>query len=232
MPNEDVRRELFRLRDEAYRAFMIRLIPTVDPDTVIGVRTPPLRLLAARLAAGREAPGILGELPHSYFEENQLHAFILSGMKDYGRCLEELDRFLPFVDNWATCDQMSPRVFRKHRKELVPCIERWLASGRTYTVRFAVKMLMEHYLDGDFDPKYPEAVAGIRPGEYYVDMMAAWYFATALAKQYDAAVPFIEGRRLPAWTHMKAIQKAVESRRVPPERKEYLKSLRIRGDRG
>ncbi len=224
----DITGELYSLRDEKYRDFQRGLIPTVDPDTVIGVRTPELRALAKRLGAESAVGEFLNDLPHAYFEENQLHAFILSGMKDFGKCAAEVGEFLPYLDNWATCDQMSPKVFRKHRGELLRYIRDWIGSGRTYTVRFAVKMLMEHFLDGDFDPAYPETVAGIRSGEYYVNMMIAWYFATALTKQYDAVLPYLEEKRLDARTHNTAIQKSVESRRITPERKAYLKTLKIR----
>ena len=225
---EEIERELFRLRDVPYRDFQAKLIPGVDPETMIGVRTPELRKLAKELSKRSDVGDFLAALPHAYFDENQLHAFLLSEMKDYGRCLSGVNAFLPFVDNWATCDQMSPKVFRKHRAELLPEIRTWLASEHTYTVRFAVGMLMEHYLDADFDPAYPELVAALRSEEYYVNMMIAWYFATALAKQYDAALPYIEGKRLDAWTHNKAIQKAVESYRITPEQKEYLRTLKVR----
>ncbi|MDY6211046.1 DNA alkylation repair protein, partial [Hornefia butyriciproducens] len=163
-----------------------------------------------------------------YYDEDQLHAFLLSEMKDYGECLSAVERFLPFVNNWATCDQMSPRVFRKHRTELLKPIRDWLVSEQPYTVRFGVGMLMEHYLDGDFDLAYPEMVARLRSDEYYVNMMIAWYFATALAKQYDAVLPFLEEQRLDDWTHNKAIQKAIESRRITPEQKAYLRGLKIK----
>ena len=225
---EEIRRELFRLRDEPYRAFQAKLIPTTDPDTIIGVRTPALRKYAKELAQREDAADFLRDLPHRYFDENQLHAFLLSEMKDFSRCIEEVNRFLPYVDNWATCDQLSPKVFKKHRTELLGHIRVWLSKEETYTIRFAIGMLMQHYLDEDFDPVYPEMVANIRSEEYYVNMMVAWYFATALAKQYDCAVPYIENRRLAPWTHQKAIQKAVESYRITPERKAYLRSLRIK----
>ncbi len=229
MISEEIREELFRLRDDKYRDFQIKLIPTVGQDSVIGVRTPELRKLAKQAAKREDVKSFLNDLPHRYFEENQLHAFIISELKDYGTCMEETERFLPYVDNWATCDQMSPKVFKKHRKELFERIEKWMLSGETYTVRFGTGMLMEHFLDGDYDPAYPEMAAGIRSDEYYVNMMTAWYFATALAKQYDTVIPFIEEKRLDAWTHNKAIQKALESYRIAPERKEYLRSLRIPG---
>ena len=228
MITDEIRTELKSLQDVKYREMQVRIIPTVKPESVVGVRTPELRRMAQKYAQAEDVDVFLNDLPHAFFEENQLHAFILSGMKDYDACLEKLNRFLPYVDNWATCDQMSPKVFRKHRTELLQPIKKWIASGETYIIRFGIGMLMEHYLDDDFDPAYPEAVADIRSGEYYVNMMTAWYFATALAKQYDAVLPFIENRRLDHWTHNKAIQKAIESYRITPEQKEYLKTLKIR----
>ena len=222
---EQIRQALFDLQDEKFRDFQIRLIPTVDPEAVIGVRTPALRRLAKELKNRAELPVFLTDLPHRYFEENQLHAFLLSGIGEYDRCMAELERFLPWVDNWATCDQMSPGVFKKHRPELLGGIDRWLAADRTYTVRFGIKMLMDHFLDKDFDPRYPEMVAAVRSEEYYVNMMIAWYFATALSKQYAAVLPILEERRLDVWTHNKAIRKSLESFRITPEKKEYLKSL-------
>ena len=223
MLTEEIRAELFRLRDEKYRDFQCRLLPTVEPDAIIGVRTP-----ALRACARGDVSGFLNDLPHRFFDEDQLHAFIVSGIRDYERCLEEVCRFLPYVNNWATCDQMSPKVFKKHRSELLEHIRAWIGSSHTYSVRFGVGMLMEHFLDEDFDPSYPDMVAGIRSEEYYVKMMTAWYFATALAKRFDAVIPYFEDRRLEPWMHNKAIQKAVESFRVREDQKQYLKSLRIR----
>lgn len=226
-----IREELFRMQDTEYREFQKKLIPTADSDAVIGVRTPKLRQYAKQLAKNEGITDFLRDLPHRYFDENQLHAFIVSEIKDYDRCADEVDRFLPYVNNWATCDQMSPKVFRKHRTELLQYIRKWLDSGETYTIRFGIGMLMEHYLDENFDPAYPEKVARIRSEEYYVNMMIAWYFATALAKQYEQVIPFIENRRLAVWTHNKTIQKAVESYRITSEQKEYLKSLKIKGQK-
>ena len=231
MTISDIREEMHRLQDIQYRDLQIRIIPTVKPESIIGVRTPELRRMARQYAASGEAGIFLDDLPHAYFEENQLHAFIISGMKDYAECLEALNRFLPYVDNWATCDQMSPRVFRKHRQELTESIRKWIDSGKTYTVRFGIGMLMEHYLDGDFDPVYPEMAAAVRSDEYYVNMMTAWYFATALAKQYEAVLPYMENRRLDDWTHNKAIQKAIESYRITPEQKAYLRTLKIKREK-
>ena len=223
---DEIRTELKKLQDVKYREMQIRIIPTVKPESIIGVRTPELRQIAKQYAQAEEIGVFLKDLPHQCFEENQLHAFILSGMKDYDVCLEELNRFLPYVDNWATCDQMSPKVFRKHRKELLNSIREWIGSKETYTIRFGIGMLMEHYLDEEFDPAYPEMAAAVRSEEYYVNMMTAWYFATALAKQYDAALPYIEQHRLDDWTHNKAIQKAIESYRITSEQKDYLRTLK------
>ena len=223
-----IREELFRMQDLKYRDFVCRLTPTVSAERFIGVRTPQLRTLVKQLRGREETGDFLRDLPHLYFEENQLHAFLLSEMKEYAACLEAVDAFLPYVDNWATCDQMSPKVFRKHKQELLGAIGQWIRSGHPYTVRFGIKMLMEHYLEDAFDPAYPEMVAGVRSEEYYVRMMAAWYFATALAKQYEAALPYLEERRLDPWTHGKAIQKALESFRISPERKEVLRGLKTK----
>lgn len=222
----EIESKLYALQDKAYGAFQAKLIPGAAPESFIGVRTPDLRKLAKEMVKEGGYETFLAALPHRYFDENQLHAFILSGMKDYAECLAALERFLPYVDNWATCDQMSPKVFRKHRKELLNSIREWIGSKETYTIRFGIGMLMEHYLDGDFDPVYPEMAAGVRSEEYYVNMMTAWYFATALAKQYDAALPYIEQHRLDDWTHNKAIQKAIESYRITPEQKDYLRTLK------
>ena len=228
MIREEIRDELFQLQDEKYRDFQYKLIPTVDPEKIIGVRTPELRNYAKQLMKREDLEEFLTDLPHQFFDENQLHAFVLSGMKDYDRCIDSVCRFLPYVDNWATCDQMSPKVFKKHRPELLEYIRKWIRSDETYTVRFGVGMLMEHFLDEDFKPEYLDMVAGLRSDEYYINMMIAWYFATALAKQYDAALPYIEEQRLEPWTHNKAIQKSVESYRITPEQKAYLKSLKIK----
>lgn len=225
---QEIREKLSSLQDLKYRDMQVRIIPSVKPESIIGVRTPELRKMAKELAQSREIGVFLENLPHKFFEENQLHAFIVSGMKDYRECLGTLNRFLPYVDNWATCDQMSPRVFKKHRPELMESIRGWLGSAETYTIRFGIGMLMEHYLDEDYNPACPEMVAAVRSEEYYVNMMIAWYFATALAKQYEAVLPFITEHRLDTWTHNKAIQKAIESFRITPEQKEYLKSLKNR----
>lgn len=215
------------MQDAKYRDFQAKLMPTVNPEKMIGVRTPELRKLAKQLIKSGDAAEFISELPHEYFDENQLHAFIISEMKNYEECIDEVNRFLPYVDNWATCDQLSPKVFKKHRAELLGEIKKWIKSEKTYTIRFGIGMLMQHYLDEEFRPEYPEMVAVVKSDEYYVNMMIAWYFATALAKQYEEILPFIENKVLDKWTHNKAIQKSVESYRITPEQKEYLKRLRI-----
>ena len=223
---EKIREELFSLQDVAYGDFQAKLMPTVPRETVIGVRTPALRKYAKALAKEKDIAEFLQDLPHKYFEENQLHAFIISEEKNYEECIRQTNLFLPYVDNWATSDQKSPKVFAKHRQELLEEIKVWIASDKTYTIRFGIRMLMALYLEEDFDIQYVEMVAAVKSDEYYVKMMVAWYFATALAKQYEAVVPFIENRRLEEWTHRKAIQKSVESYRITKEQKEYLKSFR------
>lgn len=219
---------LMELRDPSYGEFQKKLIPTVNPETVIGVRTPELRKLAKEIAKQGEGEAFLQCLPHVYFDENQLHAFLIAEEKDFARCIARVEAFLPYVDNWATCDQLSPGVMKKHREELLPYIRKWLESDHTYTVRFALGMLMQHYLDDAFEPSFLELAAGVRSEDYYIRMMAAWYFATALAKQYGAALPYIERQALEPWTHNRAIQKALESYRITPEQKEYLKTLKVR----
>ena len=228
MIEDDIRGWLQARQDTKYREMQIKILPSLSPDAIIGVRTPELRKYAKELGKREDVYDFLGSLPHAFFEENQLHAFIISDLKDYGQCITELTRFLPFVDNWASCDQMSPKVFKKHRQELLEHIRNWIASGSCYTVRFGLKMLMDHFLDEDFAVDYVEMAAGVQSDEYYVNMMIAWYFATALAKQYDAVVPFIEENRLAPWTHNKAIQKSIESYRIPAEQKDYLRNLKRR----
>ena len=218
-------KRLYTLQDATYQAFAAKLIPNLPPESIIGVRTPALRTLAKELERSGGAQTFLGALPHRYFEENQLHALLITAMRDYDRTIAALDAFLPFVDNWATCDQMSPAVFAKHRDALLREIDRWIGSGETYTQRFAIGMLQRWYLDDAFDPAYLRRVAAVESGEYYVNMMRAWYFATALARQYDAALPYLEERRLDEWTHRRTVRKALESFRIPPEHKAYLRTL-------
>ena len=219
--------ELTALRDEKNAAFAARLIPNIPPETILGARTPALRKLARTLRGTEEAERFLSCLPHALHEENLLHALLLNELRDYARCLRETERFLPFVDNWAVCDALRPKCFAKHRRELLEPIRRWLASGETYTLRFGLEMLMTHCLDEDFSPDCLDWAAALRSEEYYVNMMIAWYFATALARQYEAALPYLSERRLDPWTHNKTIQKAVESYRISDEQKAYLKTLKV-----
>lgn len=225
--SERIRSSLFEAQDTAYRDFQSGLIPTVEKERIIGVRTPQVRAVAKMYEKDPEINNFLGDLPHHYFEENNVHASVIGRIKDYERCLRELERFLPCIDNWATCDMESPKVFAKHTQELLEPVRRWLASRQTYTARFAIRMLMSFYLGDNFSTEYPDMVSNVRSEEYYVNMMIAWYFATALAKQYDAVIPYMEQKKLAPWTHNKAIQKARESFRITPEQKAYLKTLRI-----
>ena len=223
----DITAQLFALQDKAYADFQSKLLPNIPREAIIGVRTPDLRKMAKQVSKTPAVQEFIQALPHRYFEENQLHAFILSEEKDFDRCLDELELFLPYVDNWATCDQLSPKCFKRHTHELLPNIRKWLKSRHTYTVRFGMGMLMRYYLDREFKQEYLEWVASVKSDEYYIRMMQAWFFATALAKQWDATLPFINQRRLHPWTHNKAIQKATESYRITAEQKELLKTLRM-----
>ena len=223
---EEIRARLFEMQDLEYRDFHAKLIPTINKENIIGVRTPALRKYAKEAAKNPQIKEFLSSLPHKYYDENNLHGFVIEQIRDLGECLEAVDAFLPYVDNWATCDLMSPKTFEKHPDALMPSVRRWLVSGETYTIRYGVNILMRFFLDENFQPEYPELVAGIQSEEYYVKMVVAWYFATALAKQYDAVVPFLENHRLDVWTHNKTIQKARESYRITEEQKEYLKTLK------
>ena len=227
MNRDDIVAELFRLQDKKYAAFQAKLIPTVDTDRIIGVRTPELRTFAGKLVKDEDIASFLTSLPHQYFDEDQLHAFVISLEKDFDKCIAEIEAFLPFIDNWATCDQLSPKVFKKEPEKLLPYICTWIKSDKVYTVRFAIGMLMQHFLDKRFNPKYADMVAAVRSEEYYINMMIAWYFATALAKQYASILPYLEGKKLDDWTHNRAIQKSVESNRITMEQKAYLKTLKV-----
>ena len=223
-----VRTELQALADQNYREFNSKLMPTVEKSTVFGVRTPVLRKFAKEFFKDPSSKEFLTALPHKYFEENQLHAFLVEQIKDFDRCILAVEAFLPFVDNWATCDCFSPAVFKKEPDRLLPYIKKWLTSSHVYTVRYGVVMLMRYFLDERFDPKYLKLVAEVPTEDYYLSMAVAWYFATALSKQYDAALPYIQDRLLDKATHNRAIQKAVESFRISEKHKSYLKTLRIK----
>ena len=225
-PVQEIRDRLFALQDPEYRLFQSKLMPTVDPARVIGVRIPDLRKLSRELAGTEQAAAFVRQLPHDYYEENNLHGLLIASLRDYGETVAALESFLPHVDNWATCDLLHPRAFDKCPEALPDQLFRWLQSDGTYTVRFAMGMLMSLYLDEAFRPRYADWVAGVKSEEYYVNMMAAWYFATALAKRWDDVFPYLTDHRLPVWTHNKAIQKAIESRRISPEQKQILRSLK------
>lgn len=223
----DIKKKLFEFRDEAYGEFNKKLIPTVDSEKVIGVRTPTLKSLAKSIKGSDTAVDFINTLPHEYFEENNLHAYLIAEINDFDECVKEIDRFLPYVDNWATCDGLKPRCFKKNPEKLILKIYEWIKCDEIYTVRFAIGTLMSFYLDENFETKYLELVSEIRSEEYYVNMMISWYFATALAKRYDSAVRFLEDKKLSVWCHNKTIQKSVESFRIPEERKRYLKNLKL-----
>ena len=218
---------LFSKADSQYRDFQAPLIPNIDKDLFIGVRTPELRKMAKEIGDTPEAKSFIETLPHHYFDENQLHAFIISNIKDYAICLKEVERFLPYINNWATCDQLSPKVFNKHKDELINNIKEWLKSKHLYTQRFAIGMLLGLFLDDAFKEEHLQLVSSIKSEEYYLNMMIAWYFATALVKQYDVTIKYLEEKKLSPWVHNKTIQKAVESYRVSDERKAYLRSLKV-----
>ncbi len=231
MTVKEIEARLFSMKDASYAAFQAKLMPTVDPARIIGVRTPLLRQFAKELHKAGDNAAFLAALPHRYYDEYNLHGFLLCENKDYTATVKAVDAFLPYVDNWATCDLLSPKVFRKHRAELKADIDRWMASDRVYTVRFGIEMAMSHFLDEDFDPTFLEKAAALRFDEYYVKMMVAWYVATALAKQWDATLPLLTAGKLDEWTHNKSIQKAVESYRVTDEQKAYLRTLKRKGKR-
>ena len=222
----DIRKELFELADEKYADFQAHLTPTVDRELFIGVRVPAARELAKEVYKSCQHADFLKELPHQYYDENILHGLILSEFKDYDACIAEVDSFLPYVDNWAVCDIMSPKCFKKNRERLIGKIVEWAGSDKVYTSRFGMEMLMTHYLDEDFREEYLAIPAGVKLEDYYAKMMVAWFFATALARQWDAAIPYIENEKLETWTHNKTIQKARESYRITDQQKEYLKTLR------
>ena len=221
-----IEQTLKQMADPEYKAFHQKLMPTVDTEKVLGVRVPDLRKFAKEINKSDVKDDFLKILPHKYYEEDNLHAFLIEMVKDYDTVIKELNRFLPFVDNWATCDMMSPKIFKKYKKELLEEIDKWMNSGETYIIRYGIKCLMQHYLDEDFDVSYAQRVADVKSNEYYVNMMRAWYFSTALSKQYDVAVKFIENRKLDKWTHNKTISKAIERYCVTPENKNYLKTLK------
>lgn len=253
--NNAIQQHLLEIQEPTYKEFHMKLMPTIHPDTILGIRIPKLRAYAKELykawhkdispEVAEDCPAIqlqslrnapittnilddfLTALPHTYYEENNLHAFTIEQYTDYEQCINAVDAFLPYIDNWATCDSLRPKIFKKHKAELLTKINEWLVSQHPYTVRFAIEMLLVHYLDDDFSHEYLSLVASVSSEEYYVKMMVAWYFATALAKQYDASLPYLERKCLEPWTHNKTIQKAIESYRITEEQKKYLRNLKI-----
>lgn len=222
----NLQERLLAVRDEKYREFQIKLVPNIDPDTVIGVRTPDMRKIAKEVYEGEEREAFLNSLPHAYYEEKLIHFFVLAMYKDFEQCIREVEKFLPYVDCWPVSDQATPKSFRKNHQKLLPYIRKWIASEHVYTARFGIRMLMNEFLDDDFREEYPQWVAEKQGEDYYLKMMVAWYFATALAKRYEETVGYFENHVLEDWTHRKAIQKALESYRVSDEHKEHLKTLR------
>lgn len=222
----ELQKSLFELQDLKYRDFHAKLLPGIEKEKIIGIRTPILRKFAREFAKTQDAQEFLQELPHQYYEENNLHLMLVTQIRDYEKCLEEVTRFLPYIDNWATCDLPLPKCFEKHKDELIMDVKNWINSKDTYIIRYGIGVLLRLYLDEGFKDEYPKLVAGVISDEYYVNMMIAWYFATALAKQWDTVIVYLEERKLPEWVHRKTIQKAVESYRITKEQKEYLKGLR------
>ena len=222
----EVRNKLFKLKDEKYQEFQSKLVPNISKDTIIGVRTPDLREIAKEVFVSDYKDSFLNEVPHKYYEENLIHMFVVSLFKDFDCCVTYIDKFLPYVDSWPVSDQASPKIFKKNHDKLLPYIRKWLTSDHVYTVRFAIRMLMNEYLEDDFKIEYLDLVSSIRSNDYYLKMMVAWYFATALCKRYDEAIKYIEDHKLDDWVHKKAIQKALESYRVKDEHKEYLRTLK------
>ena len=227
MTEKFVREKLFQLKDEDYKKFHEKLIPNIKSENIIGIRTPVLRKFAHEFAKMPESEEFLKNLPHKYYEENNLHAFLIEVIKDFDTAVSETERFLPYIDNWATCDVFCPKSFKKNTDKLLSYAMKWIKSEHTYTVRYGIGMLMRFYLDEEFSPEYMKTVSEVESDEYYINMMIAWYFATALAKQRDCAMTYFENKSLPQWVHNKAIQKARESFRIDRETKEYLKTLKI-----
>ena len=223
----NIKEELLALQDISYADFQAKLTPNIPRELFIGVRVPELRKLAKKVIEEPETSKFMRDLPHKYYDENMLHGLLISEMKDYDACLVAVDEFLPYVDNWAVCDIMSPKIFKKNKAALLEKIKEWSLSEKTYTCRFGIETLMSHFLDDDFKPEYLEIVISVNRQDYYVQMMIAWFFATALAKEWDATIKYMEDQRLDPWTHNKTIQKARESRRITPKEKEYLKSLKV-----
>lgn len=221
-----IEKELLNMGDIKYREFSSALMPTVNADTVIGIRTPLLRAYAKKLINDGRSQYFIESLPHRYYEQNNLHAFIIEQAKDFDECIRQIEIFLPYIDNWATCDSLSPKCLRKNKPALLTKIRDWVTSPHEFTVRFALKCLMAHFLDDDFENSYLNIAASPKRDEYYINMMVAWFFATALAKQWDAAVPYIEKRKLSPWIHAKTIQKACESYRITDEQKTFLRTLK------
>lgn len=226
----NIQKRLFSLRDDKYALFQSKLTPGIDQSLFIGVRVPELRKLAKEIINEKDCYKFLDDIPHKYYDENMLHTLLLSEIKDYDLCVDYIEKFLPYIDNWAVCDVLSPKCFKKNKDLWANKLNKWIKSKKTYVCRFGIEMAMSHYLDEDFDKKYLELISKVRSKEYYVNMMVAWYFATALAKKWDETIPYIENNCLDNWTHNKTIQKAIESYRITDKQKAYLRTLKIKGE--
>ena len=224
----ELQKQLFSLSDKAYKTFQEKLMPSVDPNAVIGIRTPDLRRFAAKFAKTESAKSFIANLPHTYYEENNLHAFLIEQTDNFDHTIKELNRFLPYVNNWATCDMMSPKIFSSNKEKLLPVIQQWISSTHTYMIRFGIVMLIKHYLDEAFSPRHLRIVANISSNEYYIEMAQAWYFAEALVKQYDQTLPYLQKGQLSHFVHNKTISKACDSFRIENDKKKFLKTLRIK----
>ena len=222
----NIQKKLLELSDEKNADFSAKLTPGIDREKFLGVRIPASRKLAKEIIKENKHKVFLNSLPHKYYDENILHSILISEIKDYDECIKYINVFLPYVDNWAVCDTMSPKAFKNKHERLMNDILRWVDSDQTYTIRFGLKILMAHFLDNDFKKEYLEIPAKIKSDEYYINMMIAWFYATALAKQWDSTIVYIENGVLDKWVHNKAIQKARESYRITDEQKEYLKTLK------
>lgn len=227
MKLNEIKKNLFKYQDKKYQKFESSLIPNIEKKLIIGVKTPILKNMTKEIIKADLSDKYIKMLPHKYFEENQIHSFILSESKDFDECVKNINNFLKYVDNWATCDQLCPKIFKKNKNQLLIHIKKWINIKKTYYIRFGIKMLMSHFLDDDFDKKYLKIVSSIKSDEYYVNMMIAWYFATALAKQYDDTIVYLEKYKLSPWVHNQTIKKAIESYRVSEKNKKYLRSLKL-----
>ncbi len=218
--------KLLKIKDNKYKEFQLKLVPNINKDSILGIRTPEMRKIAKEVYKSEDKNKFLDSLPHKYYEENLIHFFVISLIKDFDECIKRVEEFLPYVDCWPVSDQATPKSFKKNHKKLLPYIKKWIKSKHVYTARFGIRMLMNEYLGDDFKEEYLKLIASIKTNDYYLKMMIAWYFATALAKRYNETIPYLENNSLDEWVHKKTIQKAIESYRVSEEHKKYLSTLK------